>query len=171
MYKDILKMDVKDDDSGLLSWLEGIKQGRKREEIETYFRSVAAQENQKIQTEQKSQNLTDIIDKNGNKTLLLVIKESIGDIFCLTSLLRSIKDNYPATDIYIATQPEYFCLFEFNPHVHKVIGYMPQMESETAMTGIGGHRGFFDYYLFPAVSTQRFLNYLTSKNNLDIKYP
>ena len=40
-------MEVEDDDSGLKYWMEEIKKGMSRNDIENYFRNVALKENQK----------------------------------------------------------------------------------------------------------------------------
>ena len=46
--------------------------------------------------------LQSFIDYNDNNRLLFCVPESAGDIFLSTSLLPSLKDNYPNFDIYFA---------------------------------------------------------------------
>lgn len=139
----------------------------KRKAIENHFRNVARQENAKL-TQVKE--LSDFLDHTSNKKYLFLIKESIGDIFICTSLLKSIKEQYQDHDIYVACEPIYFEIFDGNPYIHKTIPYSPAMESEIQMTGAGGFEGYFDVYCNVALATQKQLNYLTnSKIALQLK--
>ena len=131
---------------------------QKRASIEKFFRDTAIKESQKTQVKE----LSDFLDNTSNKRYLFVIKESIGDIFICTSLFKSIKEQYPNFDIYVACEPVYFEIFDGNPHIHRVIPYTPVMESEIQMTGAGGFKGYFDVYCNVALSTQKQLNYLTN---------
>ena len=157
LYKNILKMDEPENGSGHLSWQKSLKDGKTREEIYQYFLGVARQENDR----NTKIDFSSLIDQTDTKRLLLMIRESIGDSVILTSLLKPISEKYPNYQIYIGTQPQYFSIFEGVKYVHKVIPYIPQMESEIAMMGVGQKRGYFDVVLNPAVQTQRQLNYLS----------
>ena len=107
LYKKILKMEVEDDDSGLKYWMEEIKKGMSRNDIENYFRNVALKENQKDEKVEFSQVLDE--DDKG-KRMLYVMPESIGDIYLSTSLFRSAKELYPDYNLYVAVKQEYFSL-------------------------------------------------------------
>jgi hypothetical protein len=148
-----------------------IKKGIKRIDIESYFRQVALQDNNK----NKSRSFDDLLDKNDEgKRLLYVMPESIGDVFLSTSLFKSIKEQYPEYNLYVATKPEYFDVLEANPYVHKVIQYIPQMDNLVWLEGIGPHKGYFDIAFLPYTQTQRVLTYLhNGKTNIaykDYKY-
>jgi glycosyltransferase involved in cell wall biosynthesis len=161
LYKDILNMTMRPDDPGVLSWLENLAKGQSRADIENYFRKVAIDENQK---NPKVVEFEDILDKTGNKRLLMIFKESVGDLLYATCLLESIKESYPNHDIYFATDPQYFELFDGNPYIYKMLIYNPMLEQEIQMTGFGTFKGYFDVYINPAIFTQRHLNYLTNNN-------
>jgi glycosyltransferase involved in cell wall biosynthesis len=170
LYKEILKMDVGDEDSGLKSWVNNLSKGQKREQIESYFRNVAAEDNKKSVAPEKQPSINDILTKNGKKRVLLLMKESIGDIINVLALLPSIRSQYPENeyDIYFSTEPQYFELLESNQNINYVISYNPILENELYCTGQGEHAGFFDVYINVAVLTQKHLSYLTH-NSLALK--
>lgn len=91
LYKNILKRRETDDkDDGYKYWMNEVSKGATRQQIDNYFRQVAAQENQK----NKKTSFEDILDKNDEgKRVLYVIPESIGDIYMSTSVFESIKSN------------------------------------------------------------------------------
>ena len=157
LYKKILKMEVEDDDSGLKYWMEEIKKGMSRNDIENYFRNVALKENQKDEKVEFSQVLDE--DDKG-KRMLYVMPESIGDIYLSTSLFRSAKELYPDYNLYVAVKQEYFSILEANPYIHKVIPYIEQMDKLQWLEGQGDHEGFFEIAFLPYATTQRFLTYL-----------
>lgn len=161
IYSNILDMNPKDDDSGLNYWIREIQNGKTREEIYAFFVETAFRENQK----NKKIDFTDLFDKKSqNKRLLLVVKESLGDCILILGLLDSIKSSYQNYDIYLATQPKYFEIFYGNQNVHGLIPFHPAMESELFMIGQGSYKGYVDIYMYPCVSTQKFLNYLSNEN-------
>ncbi len=109
LYKKILNMDVDTNDSGWNYWMNEMKKGMKREDIENYFRHVARVENS------KNIKIEELFDPNINKLkLALIIPESIGDVFLVTSLLKSAKETYPDYLIYFITKSEYFSLLDAN---------------------------------------------------------
>lgn len=161
IYKNILLMYVKDDDEGLLFWMKELSEKRRdRAAIHEYFRGVALQENNKA----NKIDFGDLFDKNDKKRALMVIKESMGDCFIISSLFKSFKEQYPEHDLYIGVDPKFSEIFAGNPYVHKVINYHPAMESELAMIGQGKTPGYVNLYFHPAIATQRILNYLSQDN-------
>lgn len=165
MYSDILKMNVTDNDSGLLSWLDRLSKGQPRQEIEKFFREEADRENAKTP---RVIDFTELLDNTGRKRFLILMKESIGDLIYLTALLKSFSENYPPNewDLYISTEERYHEIFDANPYVYKLLPYFPQLENELAATGHGKFKGFFDGYCQVAAATQKILNYLTNDNIL-----
>ena len=157
MYHNILKMkDVDENDTGLKYWIEEIKKGTKRVDIENYFRQAANKENQ----ENKKISFEEILDNEGQENrILYVIPESIGDVYISTSLFPSIKKQYPDKNLYVATKPEYFDVLKGNPHIHKLIQYTPQMDQLLWLEGVGDHEGFFEIAFLPHIGTQRIFNY------------
>lgn len=157
LYRKILKTEVLDSDSGLIHWLQRLSQGEQRLAIENYFRDVARNENLKA----KGFDLEDWLNKDDKgKRVLVVMPESIGDIFIVSSILKSIRELYPDYSLYFATKPEYFEILDCNPHVTKVIPYVAQMENLVWLEGQWNHKGFFEIAYLPFVGTQRFLDYL-----------
>jgi len=156
MYHHILKMkEINENDDGHKYWMNEISKGTSRKDIENYFRNVASQENQK----NKKITFESLLSEN-EKRILVTMPESAGDVFMISSLFESIKNVYPKHDLYIATKPEYFSILEGNPHVHKVLQYIPEMDNLLWLEGAGEHKGFFDIAFLPHLGTQRILNYL-----------
>jgi glycosyltransferase involved in cell wall biosynthesis len=162
LYKNILNMDVGDNDKGLLGWREQIdaapmdKKAETRHLIYLYFIKTAKQENEKVE-----KITLDKFFEGDDKKMLFVLPGSIGDIFITTSLFESAKEIYPDHKLYVATQPQYFSLLDGNPYVDKVVPYMQEFESEMFMCGAGNHNGFVDVLYLPFCGTQKILNYLS----------
>jgi hypothetical protein len=161
-------MVVADDDSGLKYW-EGYLSNPQntRENLVQYFRGVAVQENQNNNVKQVD--FSEFLIKNDKKHLLIVLKESIGDIILSTALLKSFRLNYSkeSWNIYYATLPQYKEILEGNINIDKILDYQPFMEQEIACTGAGKNKGYFDAYAHLGNSQQHKLNYLTN-NNIDL---
>jgi glycosyltransferase involved in cell wall biosynthesis len=157
LYKLILDREVTDQDEGLIHWLHKIEQKVPKEQIENYFRQVAKEELSK----NNPLNFEDLLDKDDyGKRALIVMPESIGDVFMITSLFKSFKEVYPNYNLYLATKQEYFDILIGNPYIHKIIPYIPQMDNLLWLEGAGGHKGFFEIAFLPHIGTQRILNYL-----------
>jgi glycosyltransferase involved in cell wall biosynthesis len=158
MYKNILKMDVDDFDSGLTYWCEELKKGGTRQKIEEYFRGVAIQENQKnIQVK-----LEDLLDNSGRKRVGVVMPESAGDVFLCTSLLKSLRNRYPKSDwaLHFITKPEFFEILDLNRDIDKLVPYSQEFDNLILMEGSGNHNGYFNV-LYPLhFGTQRILSWL-----------
>lgn len=135
------------------------KKRQLREQMLQNFRQIATQKN----AEQKRVTLEDLLDKTDKERVLLVLKESLGDEYILTALLPEIQAKYPNASIYIACDPKYWDVFELNPYIKKCIPWNQELENEMTMTGFGGHKGVFNYFHNIGLTTQRSLNYLSSK--------
>tara|TARA_R110000824_G_scaffold222740_2_gene410484 strand:+ start:923 stop:1321 length:399 start_codon:yes stop_codon:yes gene_type:complete len=107
-----------------------------------------------------------LIDATYNKRLLFCVPESAGDIFLSTSLLPSMKENYPDFDIYFGCNRQFHGILKGNPNIYKVLPYMSIMENVLVMEGYGDWRGFFDVSITATVLTQRFINY--HHNGMDV---
>ena len=169
LYKLILDREITDQDEGLIHWLQKLEQNVPKDQIENYFRQVAKEDLAK----NNPVNFEDILDKDdAGRRALIVIPESIGDVFMITSLFESFKNVYPDYYLYIATKQEYFDILIANPYVHKVIPYVPQMDNLMWLEGAGEHKGFFEIAFLPHIGTQRILNYLHNGKDIiefDIK--
>lgn len=161
LYKNMLLSHVKDDDKGLLYWLEELKKNKQtRESIYQFFKDVALKDN----NERNQVTIASLFENDSCKKILLVLKESIGDCFIVTSIFKSLLEQYPDHHLYISTDPKHECIFKGNPYVYKVIPYHPNMENELYMTGAGQKSGLVDVFLLPAAGAQKYLNYLSNSN-------
>lgn len=158
LYKDILLSDEPENSEGMLHWLDKIRNGVSRKDIYDFFIDVARKDNA---NSQPVSDLGDLLDKNGKNRGLLVMKESIGDIFIITSLFESFHNSHPNTDLYVACDQKFFDILAGNEMVHRVLHYHPAFENEMAMIGAGQKDRYFDYYYHPAIPTQRQLSYLS----------
>lgn len=157
LYKLILDREVTDQDEGLVHWLQKLEQRVPRDQIVDYFRQVAREEVAKNKPIDFSSMLG--AEDDGRRGLI-VIPESIGDVFMITSLFPSFKAAYPDLNLYVATKPEYFDILNANPYVYKTLSYIPLMDNLMWLEGAGGHRGYFEVAFLPHVGTQRVLNYM-----------
>jgi hypothetical protein len=158
LYKDILAMDVSEEDDGLRYWMEQLSNKAPRDQVQNYFRQVA----QKEQSENNKIELKDLFkDFPGFKKVLLIQPQSIGDVFLVTSLFESLRDRYPSDKykIYIATNSEYRGIIEGNPFIDKWIPYHQAMDSAILMEGGMNQEKICDIVYHPYFSTQRLLSY------------
>ena len=163
-YKQILNMDVDDNDGGYKHWMRFLSQNedkrKLRENLVQCFRGAAMEHNNKVQPQIPFDSLLDTADK---ERVLLSLKESIGDHYLLTSLLPEIQNKYPNASIYIGCDEKFFDIYENNKYVKKCLKWIPEFENELWATGSGEHKGFFNYFHLVGISTQYKLNYLSSK--------
>jgi hypothetical protein len=142
-----------------------------RKQMIEYFRSVAIKDGR---NNEQQVTIDQLLDKDDNgKRVLFIIPEALGDVFLTTSLFKSLKEQYPWANLYVATKPENFDILLGNKYVHKIIPYHPQMDNQPFLEGIGNHLGWFEVTLHPYFGTQRMLDYLNNgktKLNLDLKY-
>lgn len=158
LYKNILDMDELPSGEGHKHWAQILKNGGKRRDVYAYFIKVAEDENRK----NTSVPLRELFENNGRKRALFVLKESIGDHFIFTSFCKSMSEKYPDYDIYIAADPKYHEVYAGNPHIKRVIPYLPIMENELNFIGAGSNEKLVDVYSNVGVPTQRILNYLSN---------
>jgi glycosyltransferase involved in cell wall biosynthesis len=163
MYKAILHMEVDEKDQGYKDWIAKLKDGMPRQTIEKFFRQQAAKKNAGLQNKKTLIDFLDPGDKG--RRVLVVIPESIGDCFLVSSLFEDMKKRYPGYRIYVATKPENFDIFTCNKYVHRTIPYIAEMENLKWSEGAGEHYGHFEIVLLPHVGTQRHMDF--SHNGLD----
>lgn len=163
-YHQILSSpDVAPGHPDLANWANQLKNGSTtRAQVEGTFRNIAAQELQKNQ----KIGIENLLDDNGKKKFLIVLKDSAGDILNASSLLESWRENHPAKDwdLYFSCDPIYFSLLEGNPYIYKLLPFQPAFQNELICTGQGSNRGWFDGYCNLGVGSQMVLNYLTNNN-------
>ena len=123
LYKEILKAEVSEIDEGYKHWLQKIKEGVPRGQIENYFRQVAQNEN----VQKKQEDLSNYIDEKRKNRILFMMPEAEKEVYLCTSLLDSIKKLYPKHDIYFCTKNEYFNIVLGNENVYRVIPFHDKM--------------------------------------------
>lgn len=100
LYLEILKMNVDDNDSGLLHWMERLSQNTPRENIENYFRETAQKENDK----NKKFKLEDLFKDSAPEDRIFVsINSSLENIFLATKIISGIKEKYPNKKIFVCS--------------------------------------------------------------------
>jgi glycosyltransferase involved in cell wall biosynthesis len=168
LYKNILNMEMPEDDTGLSYWVTSLANGMQRQQVDQYFRKVAVEENEKIKQQSQNQNtvtLESLFPRiEGKKNVILTLKESLGDHIILTGLLPAVYEKYPLEShtIYLCCDPKFFEVHEGNTNI-KLVPYNSIMDSELYMIGSGQEKGVADYYHNIGSSTQKFLNYLGGK--------
>jgi len=115
-----------------------------------------------MDTQQQLNEILKLVDNTAKTKVLFILPESAGDIFLSTSLLESLKELYPDSDLYYACKEEYHSILHNNPYIHKIIPYYQIMENQVAMEGTGDWKGIFDISIMASVFTQRYLNYLNN---------
>lgn len=165
LYKLILDTNVEDHDEGLLYWEKQILNNIPKNQIENYFRQVAAQEIQKNnQIDISDLFVTEYKDKI---KVLIVQPESLGDVFILTSLFESFRNRYPKEthEIFVATKPEYFDIINGNPFIDKWVPYHEIMDSALLIEGRCKIKPICHIAYHPYFPTQRLLDY--THNGID----
>lgn len=157
LYNSIL--GVKPDEKGFNDWMNALKNGVPRQQIESFFREQAAKT---VAPQQKEVSFEDLLIKNGKKQFLIVCPESAGDCLYVSATLKSFRESYPSNEwnLYLATKPEYSELFDMNPFLDKVLPFQDFMTQEIACVGSQYHNKIFDGYCYITAQSQRVLNYL-----------
>ena len=156
IYKNILKVDLDENDDGLNHWLTQMKKGGTRQDILDYFKKVAKKENDEI----GGSNFEDLLDDEGSDNRIAIVCEhNARDALIVNSFLENIQEQYPDDKIYVITDPKFFSLIEDNPYCHKLLPYVKQMESPYALEGRADHEGYFKIAFYPGSTTDRFQSF------------
>jgi hypothetical protein len=130
-----------------------------REKVLQYLKQHAFGRNNEIRLRNTS--LEDLLDKDDKgKRIAVVIPESAGDVLMVNGLLKGLKDLYSEYNIYLFTKPEFFCMIDDNPFIHKLLPFRDGLDNLLFLEGRADHEGFFEIAFLPHVGSQRFLNYL-----------
>lgn len=164
LYRNMLKMDIDEKDSGYQYWMQQFSKGAAREGIYNYFKKTAIKENKDLIAKKS---LDDQIDfDRPNKRIAYVMPFHFEDVFMSSSILNSLKNVYPEYDIYVFTKQEYFNLLDECPSVHKLCEYEEEMENNTFFEGKADEKSLFDIAFTPFWETKKMLNY--AHNGKDI---
>jgi len=117
LYSNCLKMKINDRDSGYKFWMKEFGQGKRRADVLAYFHSTAAKENESS----RKKSLTDWVDTDRpNKRIAYVMPRHGEDIVASTSVVNSLKNQYPDHDIYFFTNKMYYDLIDHCEAVYKI---------------------------------------------------
>src|SRR6056300_515606 len=157
LYKNCLMMEVDENDSGYKYWASEIAKGKSKIQVLDYFHKTAKKEN--IEGETKS--LDDIINKDRpNKRIAYVMPEHGEDILASTSIVKSLKNNYPNHDIYFFTKKMYYDLIDHCNSIYKMCEYKEEMDLDCFyFIGRANKKGLFDLAFFPYKETKKSIDY------------
>ena len=165
LYKQILKREVADDDSGLLYWLQALRNNSPRAQVEEYFRHVVREDRRKTGFDDLSAQLG---PEDPENRVLISMPESLGDCMYLTSLLRDARELYAGKVIYVATKSTFMDLFQplVGQYIDKVLPWRPDFDNAYLLEGAMGQKKYFQVMLNPHFPTQRMINYLHNASDV-----
>ena len=143
LYENILN---EKDPNGTAHWCQRLKTDAKREDVLNYFFRVGASNNQSFYF---ANMLKEVESDKNSKRIAVVVPEKEEEIIATTSILDSLKKEYPEHHIYFFTKPEYFDLISGNPNVYKVLNYSKKMEDPLFFEGKGDSTSYFDIAYLP----------------------
>ena len=146
LYSNIL---TKQDPAGVVHWMQRLKADLKRSDVLNYFRKVALSENQNSFLDEM---LSSLKENKDSKKIAFIQPNGVEEIIIATSLVTSIKKNYPDYDIYFFTRNEYFDLINSHPDVKKVLNYFNKMDDPLFFEGKGANNKYFDIVFAPYLS-------------------
>lgn len=132
LYNNILNTKINDpEDEGLKHWLNRIKNGENRKSIETYFRNIA------FNYENRNAEIPSIVKLKNIKGKKVVIQSKNGEreAFYTNCLLRDIKKKYRDCSIIVATSKKLMHIFEGNENCDHVIEYHESFSQPFFMEG------------------------------------
>lgn len=140
LYKNILNTEVKDDDEGLLHWLQRLSNGEPRKTVEAYFRTVADKDEKKFAPNPELERLYNI---EGNK-LVIVVKSGERESFYANCLIKDLRETYKDYKIIVAVKKELSHIFEGNENVYEVLDYNEKMSKPLFLEGKGFDKKYCD---------------------------
>lgn len=158
LYVNILK---RKDDSGTIHWIQRLKTDLKRNDVLSYFRKIAFSE---IQKDELEKTLKYLKNDETSKKIAYIQPEGNEEILIATSIISSLKKQYPEHQIYFFTKPEYFDLINSHPDVYKVLNYSNKFDDPLYLEGKGNLKSYFDIVFAPHLSIRN--NYF--RNGKDI---
>jgi hypothetical protein len=137
-----------------------------RDSVLEYLKQHAIKLNLDLKLKQTS--LADILgEEDKDRRIAIIIPESAGDVLMINGLMEGLKNLYPDDNIYVFTKPEFFCMIDDNPFVHRVLPFRNGLDNLLYLEGIGNHEGFFRMAFLPHVGSQKYLNYLHNGQDIN----
>ena len=159
LYDNILK---RKDEAGVAHWVQRLKTDLKRIDALNYFKKVAFSENQKNEF---SDFLKKIKENKDEKRIAFIQPEGNEEIIIASSLIPSIKKQYPDHNIYFFTKSEYIDLINSHPDIYKTMSYFPQLEDPLFLEGKMNLPKYFDIVYAPHLSIRN-NNFIRNDNDL-----
>lgn len=146
LYLNMLcEIDIK----GVEHWLKRLKSDLDRSKVLLYFRKVSKD---KLNS-QKVKNLINQLSKNTKEKRIAYIEpDDEKQVIISTSILSSIKKNYPEHKIYYITKLQNFDLINSHPDIEEVLEYSDEMINPLMLEGKGDKKGVFDIVFAPHLS-------------------
>ena len=159
LYDNILG---KTDEKGVKHWQHRLKTDLKgkRNYVLAYFKKVAMTEKQEKEIEKLK---TEIEKDPDTKRIAFIQPEAEEQIIICSSLLPSIKKQYPEYKIYFFTNSKHFDLINSNPNIDQVMHYSKSMSDPLTLEGRGSGKKYFDLVFAPHLGIRN--NYY--RNGLD----
>lgn len=117
LYRNILKIEVSDSDEGLIHWINKIKNGAPKTQIENYFRNAANNDN----VGNKNDRYSFLSKKSNEKRVLYFLPDEAVDAYLTTSFFKSIKKKYKDHLLSVCCSRDNKIVLAFNPFVDEVI--------------------------------------------------
>jgi glycosyltransferase involved in cell wall biosynthesis len=162
LFTNTLRERVDKNNSQVKHWVDHLTRSNDHQGVYNHFVNLAHQHNNQLT--HKPIDFGELLDPTDEKRLLVVMPESAGDVVIVSSLIPRLAKLYPEFRIYFATKPQFRELVEHLSEIHRVLDYLPAMDDIFAMTGRGGHSGFFDVVLPLHLLTQRVFGYQNRDN-------
>lgn len=146
LYSNILK---KMDKNGVEHWIKRLQTDLKRPNVLNYFKKIAFSDKQKKEIEE----LTKEFNNNPEeKRIAFVQPQAEEEVIIASSLLPSIKQEYPQHKIYFFTNSKYFDLINSHPMVERVCFYSEKLNDPLFFEGKGDKPKYFDMVFAPFLS-------------------
>jgi len=151
------------DPKGVEHWIKRLNTDLNRNSVLLYFRKVAKQK----ADSQKMQKLINEFEKNlDDKRIAYIQPNDPEKIIASSSIISSLKKQYPEHKIYYITSQENFDFINSHPDIEDVLTYSKEMLNPLSLEGKGNKKGIFEMVFAPYLSMQS--NYFRNcKDKLD----
>lgn len=172
-YRDILnwhpdEIDLERED--LKQWVKNLEGGMPPQQFLEVIRKAGAEHNAKLPNNITPEKYLRDLGVKEN-AVLVVFKESGGDVVLITSLFRSLREQYPNNQLVVSVEPRFAELLLGNLNIDLVIPFQSWMDQQLILQGIGANKPLVFKSLHLRAGTQQNLDYLgADKINLNLKY-
>lgn len=173
LYLNILGREP--DNEGFQHWRNAIAQtpqheiNRAKKQIEDYFRQVAVSNGETPKEKTPEEFLREAGVKED--AVLICFQKSAGDCLLLSSLFRSLREQYPNRQLVLSAEEPYHEIFDGNPNIDLVIPWQEWMRNQLFLQGRGKNKPLVFKSLHPNHRTQVTMDYYGNDNlNVELKY-